>query len=157
MYVPTTMGDLFDFPWNSSAWQVVSNANVQCLYYYNDFAKDFPGTPSDNFALNATGDFVTTSWGSHSICTASAGDLSLYLDGRLLVRSNFYPNSESYPMGDCQSSWLEPGIHTITVNYVKRTGSLAALMVYMDGSLIVSNGKPVGPVHLNLCLWVRGL
>ncbi len=152
MYVPTTMGGFYGYPWNSSAWQVVSNVNVPYLNYYNDFSKDFPGAPADSFALNATSDVVTTSWGYHSICTTSAGDLWLYLDGRLLVSNNFYRNS--YPISTCQSPWLEPGIHTIIVNYAKRTGSSATLAVYMDGSLLVSNGKPVGPVYLMLCFWI---
>jgi hypothetical protein len=147
VYVPTTMGGLFDFPWNPSARQAVSNANVPYLFYYNNIAKDFPGTPADDFALIAAGNIYIPA-GQHLFCIYSAGGSWLFVDGRLFMNnyySYYYSYYNYYPsVGNCQYFWLEAGIHTITVNYFKHTGA-AALELYMDGSLItVLNGELIG-------------
>ncbi len=148
MYVPTTMGGFYDFPWDPSARQAVSNANVPYLFYNNNITKDFPGTPADDFALIAAGK-ISISAGQHLFCIYSAGGSWLYVDGRLLISNYnsyyYYWYNNYYPLiGNCQYFWLEAGIHTITVNYFKHTGA-AALEVYMDGSLItLLDGKLIG-------------
>jgi hypothetical protein len=135
VYVPTSMGGFFDFPWDPSARQVVSNANVPYLSYHDDFAKDFPGTPADDFALIATGT-IAVSAGSHQFCTVSAYGSWLFVDGTYILNNYYY--NYSY----CQNVQLATGIHTITVNYFKHTGPSGMLEVYMDGSLIIIlNGK----------------
>lgn len=147
MYVSTSSGGLFDFPWDPSARQAVSNANVPYLFYYNNITKDFPGTPADDFALIAAGN-INIAAGQHFFCIYSAGGSWLYVDDRLFINNFYYYNYYYYnyypTSGNCQYFWLEAGIHTITVKYFKHTGA-AALELYMDGSLITPlKGKLIG-------------
>jgi hypothetical protein len=154
VFVPTSMGGFSDFPWDPSARQVVSNANVPYLSYHDDFAKDFPGTPADDFALIATSN-IAVSAGYRRFCTNSADGSWLFVDSRLLViHQGLHSASIS-----CQSIYLDEGIHTISVNYFAHDGS-ATLEVYMDASLItgILNGKnlqktELGGLGVEPCIW----
>ncbi len=143
VYVPTSTGGFYDFPWDPSARQAVSNSKVPYLLYNDNIDVDFPGTPADDFALIAAGNIYIPA-GQHLFCIYSAGGSWLYVDGRLFMNnyySYYYYYYNHYPsVGNCQYLWLEAGIHTITVNYFKHTGA-AVLELYMDGSLITPNGK----------------
>jgi hypothetical protein len=148
MYVPTSMGNFSDFPWDPSLRQAVSNAVVVYLSFLDNFAEAFPGTPADDFALIATGN-IAVSAGYHQVCTTSLDGSWLFVDGMLKFNNNIYLNYWNYGYYDypitCQNIQLNEGIHTITVYYFKqhanRTGSRATLDVWMDGSLINLNGK----------------
>ena len=152
VYVPTSMGDLSDFPWDSSAQRAVSSAIVPYLSFHDNFAEAFPGTPAQNFALTATSKIVVSA-GSHEFCTTSRDGSWLFVDGSLLVSNNYFSWNHDCWYRDfwycmrpvCQYIQLNEGVHTITVNYLKqpddRFGSSAALEVSMDGSSIVLNGK----------------
>jgi hypothetical protein len=137
VYVPTSMGGFSNFPWDPSARQVVSNANVPYLSYHDDFAKDFPGTPADDFALIATSS-IAVSAGYHRFCINSDDGSSLFVDSRLLVDNQGLHSASSA----CQVLYLDEGMHTITINYFEHAVS-ATLEVYMDTSLItgILNGK----------------
>ncbi len=130
VYIPTSMGGFSDFPWDPSTRQVVSNAIVPYLSYHDDFAKDFPGTPDDNFALIATSN-IAVSAGYHQFCVHSDDGSSLFVDSRLLVdHQGLHPSST-----ECQIIHLDEGIHSIAVNFFEHFEG-ATLEVYMDASLI---------------------
>ena len=63
----------------------------------------------------------------------------------LLFHNHYYDYYGYYYYQDipayCQGVQLDEGVHNITVNYFKRTNFSAKLEVYMDGSLIILNGK----------------
>ena len=161
VYVPTSMGNFSDFPWDPSARQAVSSAIVPYLSFQNNFAQAFPVTPADNFALIATSN-IAVSAGSHQFCTSSQAGSWLFVNGSLLVTNDYYSNCWYYLRYGyywlywycvnpaCQYIQLNEGVHNITVNYFKHQalfGSRAALEVSMDGSLIILDGKP-----LRLCI-----
>jgi hypothetical protein len=170
VYVPASMGNFSDFPWNPSARQAVGNAFVPYLSLRDNFAEAFPGTPADDFALIATSN-ISVSAGSHQFCTTSHDGSWLFVDGSLLIRNDIsslycseYLRYGYYwyywycmnPSSACQHIQLSEGVHTITVNYLKQkvnhSGSLTALAVSMDGSLIILNGKAPCLCPLVLCL-----
>ncbi len=152
VYVPASMGNFSDFPWDPSARQAVGNAIVPYLSLRDNFTEAFPGTPADDFALIATSN-IAVSAGYHQFCTTSHDGSWLFVDGSLLISSQYYQYYQDYDSWQAYSRWysacqyiqLSEGVHTITVNYLKlqvdRSGSWAALEVLMDGSLIVLNGK----------------
>ncbi len=135
-----TSGSFSDFPSNPSARRVVSQAFVPALNYYNNFAKDFPGTPpgtpNDDFALVATVTF-TVDAGNHRFCTTSDDGSWLYIDGNLVVNNGGQHGDKSV----CQYIWLSSGAHTATVNFFDIGGS-AILYVSMDGSELPSGKTP---------------
>ena len=149
VFVPASASSFSDFPWDPTFRQVVSNVIVSYLSYHDDFAKDFPGTPANDFAIVATGN-VAVSAGYHVFCTFSYDGSSLFVDGTRL-----FDNYGTYMHPTCGYIRLNEGIHTITVNYFKqhanRTGSRASLEVSMDGSLIIMNGKDP---HIMLFDWI---
>jgi hypothetical protein len=142
VYAPTSRGNFLDFPWDPSTRQVVSNGVVPALYYHDNFAAAFPGTPVNDFALVASGNIAVAA-GSYQFCTTSNNGSWLFVDGVLLV----YNQGLHATATACQSIQLSEGIHTTTVNYFKqqfnRTVSGATLEVSMNGSLIILqiNGK----------------
>ena len=152
MYVPASMGNFSDFPWDPSARRAVSNAIVPYLSFHDNFAQAFPGIPADDFALIATGN-ITVSAGYHQFCTTSHDGSWLFVDGSLLISSQYYQYYQDYYSWQMYSRWypacqyiqLSEGVHTITVNYIKqqvnRSGSWAVLEVSMDGVSIVLTGK----------------
>ena len=137
VYVPTSIGGFADFPWNLSARKAVSNGIVPYLFYHDNFAENFPGTPTEDFALTATINIAVAA-GNYQFCTTSSDGSWLYVDGSLAVKNQ----GLHAPMTVCQSNYLYyTGIHTIRVNYFKHAGSSTTLEVSMDGSFTISNGK----------------
>ena len=156
VYVPASMGNFSDFPWDPSARRAVGNAIVPYLSFNDNFAQAFPGIPADDFALIATGN-ITVSAGYHQFCTTSHDGSWLFVDGSLLMSNDYYLNCWYYSRYGyywyysycvnpvCQYIQLSEGVHTITVNYFKQqvnhSGSRTALEVSMDGALVVLTGK----------------
>ena len=128
-------GTLSDFPSDLAALHTVGHAHVQTLDYHNDFARDIPGTPDDNFALVATG-AVTLAAGQHTFCTTSDDGSRLYLDGTLLVNNGGLHG----PVQVCRTTTLQGGTHTVRVDYFERDGG-AVLEVTLDGAFLIPNGK----------------
>ncbi len=143
VYVPTSTGGFSDFPWDPSSRHVASYAIVPYLSYHDNFAEDFPGTPAHDFALIANS-IISLSAGNHQFCTNSDDGSWLYVDGSILINNQGIHSSVSA----CQYSWLNEGIHTITVKYFKHTGSSATLEVSMDGALIVFEVNGKSPIEI---------
>ena len=143
LYVPTT-GGFNDFPWNPSARRVVAQAFVPALNYRNNFANDFPGTPRDDFALEANGAIIVDS-GSHQFCTTSDDGSWLYIDGDLLLNNEGMHAEKTV----CQNIQLSSGRHTISVKFFEHEGN-EILYVTMDGSELrfdSAGNAPVTQMH----------
>ncbi len=139
VYVPASTGGGFqDFPRDPSARRVFDNAFVSDLSYYNNFGKDFPGIPDDNFALEATAFLAFVDDGHHQLCTRSDDGSWLYVDDSLLINNEGVHSDRNI----CQTIWLSKGTHTITVHFFEHFGG-AILQVSMDGSTTVV-GKSLG-------------
>jgi hypothetical protein len=135
IYVSTLPGNLLDFPWDPLARQAVSHASAPYIFLHNNFADYFPGAPANNFALVATCNIAVAA-GSHKFCTKSDAGSWLYFDGSLLIKNDGINTSISF----CQDVVISQRFHNLTIKYFANNGG-AILEVYMDGSLVVPNGK----------------
>jgi hypothetical protein len=137
IYVSTLPGNLLDFPWDPLVRQAVSHASVPYISFHNNFADYFPGAPVNNFALVATCNIAVAA-GSHKFCTKSDAGSWLYLDGSLLIKNDGLNTSISESF--CQDIVISQRFHNLTINYFTNNSG-AILEVYMDGSLVLPNGK----------------
>jgi hypothetical protein len=131
--VPKSTSIFEDFPWDPSARQFYSYAEVPYLAFNDNFPSITPGY---SFALVATSTIYASSSGSHRFCLSSDDGSWLNVDDSRLIDN---PGRHGI-ISVCEDMVLTEGLHNITVYYFQRLGG-AVLLVTMDGILIAPKGK----------------
>jgi hypothetical protein len=131
-----------NFPSDPSTRRAVSSATVPLLSFQNNFAKDFPNTPDDDFALMATTRAIVVAAGNYRFCTTSDDGSWLYIDGSLVIDNGGLHGASTV----CQYKQLPQGIITIAVNFFEHSGE-AVLDVSLDESSIKFQGNALGGQH----------